>query len=171
MWPLWNITKRSAAVVLPWIYSALHYAHTHFSFIASLLESATVVFHGIAEIFPFIVLSHEIIHGFHHQNRFSPSSLQRGGPSITQCSVLCLRKQALLHECAMRMFLQSRVPTGNMSCMRTNKSESQQPEPRATTFYTLKVMAPAAACSWYVGASVQEKHSNPVNSWRGRRIV
>lgn len=114
---------------------------------------------GISKMFPFIVLSHEIIHEFRHQNRFALSNLQRGGLAITQCSVLCLRKQALLHVCAMHMFLHSRMPAGNLSCMRTNKDESQQPELNGTPFHTLKEMASAAACS-YVGTLVQEKHSN-----------
>lgn len=98
-------------------------------------------------MFPFIVLSHEIIRGFHHQDIFALADLQRGGPAVTQCSVLCLRKQALLHVCAMHMFLQSRMPAGNLSCMRTNKYESQQPELNATPFHTWKVMAPAADSS------------------------
>lgn len=98
-------------------------------------------------MFPFIVLSHEVICGFHHRNRFALSDLQRGGPAVTQCSVLCLRKQALLHGCAVRRFLQSRMPAGNPSCMRTNKYESQQPELNAIPFHTPKAMALAAACS------------------------
>lgn len=125
---------------------------------------------GIAEIFPFLMLPHEIICRFRHQNRFALSHHQRGGPAITQCSVLCLRKQALLHGCTMHMFLHSRMPAGNLSCMRTNKDESQQPELNATLFLSPRVMAPAAACSAYTQASVQEKHSNLLKSWGWRRV-
>jgi len=56
------------------------------------------------------------------------------------------------------------MPAGNLSCMRTNKDESQQAELNATLFLTPKVTAPAAACSAHTEASVQEKHSNLLKS-------
>lgn len=122
---------------------------THLFFIQSLSsgKSAAVLYWGVAEIFPFIVLFHEVICGFHHRNRFALCALQRGGPAVTQCSVLCLRKQASLHGCAVRRFLRAGMPAGNLSSMRTNKYESQQPELNATPFHTPKAMALAAACS------------------------